>query len=98
MKSKKLLLAAVFVTVVSLAGCGTAPVRLPERVLVPVAAECPVPDVPAKPAAPTLLYDKSAPDAEKARALAVYIANLHGHIEALTALLDGYAKPKDVSK
>jgi hypothetical protein len=94
MKSKKLLLAAVFVMVVSLAGCSTAPVRLPERVLVPVVAECPVPDVPARPQPPASLHNGSAPDAEKARALAVYIANLQGHIEALTALLDGYAKPK----
>lgn len=93
MKSKKLLLSAMLAAALALAGCGTAP-RLPERVLVPVAAECPVPDLPARPKAPASLHDKSAPDADKARAIAIYLEQLHGHIDALEALLAGYAKPK----
>ena len=90
-------LVAAGLAMAALAGCSTAP-RLPERVLVPVAAECPVPDLPARPAAPEALHDRSASDAEKARALAVYVSNLNGHVDALTALLRGYAKPSAPTK
>ena len=97
MKSKKLLLPAMLASMLALTGCAGTGSRLPERVLVPVAAKCPVPDVPAAPAAPASLHDKNAPDADKARAIAIYLEQLHGHIDALTALLAGYAKP-DPSK
>lgn len=79
-------------TMAALAGCSTAP-TLPERVLVPVASECPVPDVPARPKPPAALHDASASDAEKSRALAVYISNLNGWADALEATLRGYTKP-----
>lgn len=49
--------------------------------------------VPARPQLPAAIREKGSSDAETARALAVYISNLHGHIDALTALLAGYAKP-----
>lgn len=98
MKSKKLLLPAMLAATLALSGCaGTGP-RLPERVLVPVAVECPVPDVPAAPVPPASLHDKNSSDADKARAIAVYLEQLHGHIDALTALLAGYAKPDPAKK
>jgi hypothetical protein len=90
MTSRKHLLVAIVATSLALAGCASTGPQLPERVLIPVAAECPVPDIPAQPTPPAALHDKSAPDAEKARALAVYIDQLTGHIDALTALLRGY--------
>lgn len=89
MTSLKRVLPTILLTT-AIAGCGSA-ARIPERVLVPVAAECPAPAIPARPLAPPALHDKLAPDADKARALAIYISNLNGHIDALTALLGGYA-------
>lgn len=92
MTSAKRVLPTMLLTM-ALAGCASSP-RVPERVLVPVAAECPAPTIPARPAGPAALHDESAPDAEKARALAVYINNLNGYIDALTATLRGYTKPE----
>jgi len=85
---------AVSLATLALAGCSTVP-KTPERVLVPVAAECPAPpsEVLVRPVAPAALHDRSASDAEKARALAVYISQLSGWADALEAVLRGYSKP-----
>lgn len=93
MTSPKRVLPTMLLTMAALAGCASPP-RVPERVLVPVAAECPVPNIPARPQAPAALHDKAAPDAEKARALAIHISNLNGYIDALLATLHGYTKPE----
>jgi hypothetical protein len=92
MTSKHLLFAFIGLTMFALAGCSTAP-RIPERVLLPIATECPVPDLPARPTVPAAIRQVGVSDAETARAIAIYISQLNGHIDALTALLTGYSKP-----
>jgi len=92
MTSQKLLLCAIAAATFALVGCSSTGPRLPERVLMPVAAVCPVPDIPANPAAPTSLHDRTALDKEKARAIALYLEQRQARIKALEALLDGYAK------
>ena len=93
MTLKHLFLVAIIVsTMLALAGCSTFP-KSPERVLLPIANECPVPVLLSRPTMPAAIRVKGESDAEISKALAIHISDLNGHIDSLTALLTGYSKP-----
>jgi ABC-type uncharacterized transport system auxiliary subunit len=72
---------------VALAGCASAPVHLPETVYIPVAAECPVPDIPARPRWPVLDLPPTATDAQKALAIVQSLRYERAYSDALLQLL-----------
>lgn len=86
--TKKLLLAAL---AASLVGCTATP-KVPPSVEIPVAAQCPVPELPTRPQPRDFVPAASASDAEKARGVALYIKSLSGYADALESLLAGYKK------
>lgn len=75
----------------ALTACASAPVRVPERVLVPVAV-CEVPDLPPSPALPVDSVADNAPASEKAKALAASVRLLRARVQSLEDMLASLKK------
>jgi hypothetical protein len=91
-----LAIAAFALLLLALGGCAATPqpVQLPETVLVPVPASCPVPNIPQRPRLPLAdLPTDAQPDAV-ARAYAETVETLQGYARQLEALLEAYNPEK----
>lgn len=80
--------ALFLILAVFIAGCAST--GAPQKALVPVATECPVPVVPARPKLARI--PDGATDTEKARILAQSLEVCKAYAQSLEAALDGYKK------
>ena len=87
--------ALALVLVAALAGCATTPAvwtppKLPDTVLVPVAAKCPAPIIPARPDLPLNAVKPGDPPATVVKAYAETVQVLEDYAGQLEAVLQGY--------
>lgn len=73
-----------------LAGCATTENKIPQEVLIPVAAQCPAPTLPARPRLAVTDLAENATPQEVARATAESLKAATGYALALEQLLDAY--------
>lgn len=85
------LYAIVLAAVFGVSGCKATKPDI-ERVLVPVIAECPAPNIPDRPSLPLVDLPPDATPEEIVRAYAESLEAVIGHCEQLESLLRGYTK------
>lgn len=86
--------ALALILAVLLTGCAS---MRPEQVLIPVAAECPAPVLPARPYLPVADLPANATPEQVARAYATSLQLATDYAEALEVLLSAYDKKKETT-